>query len=113
MKSKIGFIAVGQAAGNIGLLLEQRGYKVLYINTSQEDLNTLPGAKFKHHIKNGEGCNKDRLKAKQALMDDFEFISRKISEGFETCEFLYIIFSSEEELAAEQDRCCPICCLGI
>ena len=54
MKNKIGFIAVGQAAGNIGLLLEQRGYKVLYINTSQEDLNTLPGAKFKHHIKNGE-----------------------------------------------------------
>ena len=94
MKNKIGFIAVGQAAGNIGLILEQKGYKVLYINTSQEDLDTLSNAKFKHHIKDGEGCNKDRLKAKQALMDDFESISRKISEGLGACEFVYVIFSS-------------------
>lgn len=93
MKSKIGFIAVGQAAGNIGLIFEQKGYQVFYINTSKEDLDTLSGAKFKHHIKNGEGCNKDRLKAKQALMDDFNSISRKISEGM-TCEFLYVMFSS-------------------
>lgn len=94
MKNKIGFIAVGQAAGNVGLILEQKGYKVLYINTSQEDLDTLSNAKFKHHIKDGEGCNKDRLKAKQALMDDFESISRKISEGLGACEFVYVIFSS-------------------
>ena len=94
MKNKIGFIAVGQAAGNVGLILEQKGYKVLYINTSQEDLDTLSNAKFKHHIKGGEGCNKDRLKAKQALMDDFESISRKISEGLGACEFIYVIFSS-------------------
>ncbi len=93
MKSKIGFIAVGQAAGNIGLIFEQKGYQVFYINTSKEDLDTLPGAKFKHHIKDGEGCNKDRLKAKQALIDDFDSISRKISEGL-SCDFVYIIFSS-------------------
>ncbi len=93
MKEKIGFIAVGQAGGNIGSRLELKGYKVLYINTSQEDLSTLNNAKFKHHIKDGEGCNKDRLKAKQALIDDFDAISRKIQEGFD-CEFIYVIFSS-------------------
>lgn len=93
MKDRIGFIAVGQAGGNIGTKLEQKGYKVLYINTSLEDLSTLGNAKFKHHIKNGEGCNKDRLKAKQALIDDFDAVSRKIQEGLET-EFLYVIFSA-------------------
>lgn len=93
MKNRIGFIAVGQAGGNIGVKLEQKGYKVLYINTSQEDLDTLGNAKFKHHIKNGEGCNKDRLKAKQALVDDFDEINRKIQEGIDT-EFVYVIFSA-------------------
>ena len=39
MKKKISFVAVGQAAGNIGRLFEQKGYSVIYVNTSQEDLN--------------------------------------------------------------------------
>lgn len=93
MKNRIGFIAIGQAGGNIGSRLELRGYPVLYINTSQEDLDTLGNAKYKHHIKNGEGCNKDRLKAKQALIDDYDAISRKIVETLNT-EFIYVIFSA-------------------
>lgn len=93
MKNKISFIAVGQAGGNLGMIFERNGYKVLYINTSQEDLDTLSGAKFKHHIKNGEGCNKDRNKAKQALIDDFDNVSRKIQEGLET-ELIYVLFAS-------------------
>lgn len=93
MKDRIGFIAVGQAGGNIGTKLESKGYPVLYINTSEEDLSTLGNSKFKHHIKGGEGCNKDRKKAKQALADDFDEVSRKIKEGLET-EFIYLIFSS-------------------
>lgn len=31
MRNEIGFIAIGQAAGNIGLLLEEKGYNVLFI----------------------------------------------------------------------------------
>ena len=65
MKNKIAFVAVGQAGGNIGRLFEQKGFSVLYVNTSQEDLDTLDHAKFKHHITGGEGCNKDRRKAKR------------------------------------------------
>ena len=41
MKKKISFIAVGQAGGNIGQLFEEKGFPVLYVNTSQEDLDTL------------------------------------------------------------------------
>lgn len=93
MKDRIGFIAIGQAGGNIGSRLELKGYPVLYINTSQEDLDTLGNAKYKHHIKDGEGCNKDRLKAKQALIDDYDAISRKINEVLNT-EFIYVIFSA-------------------
>lgn len=93
MKSKIGFIAVGQAGGNIGFLFEKSGYPVLYINTSEEDLGTLKEAKYKHHIKGGEGCNKDRMKAKQLIMEDFKVISRKVNDSL-SCEFLYIIFAS-------------------
>ena len=78
MKNKIAFVAVGQAGGNIGQLFEQKGYNVLYINTSQEDLDTLEKAKFKYHIPNGEGCNKDRRKAKQLVIDDFDQIAAEI-----------------------------------
>ena len=78
MKNKIAFVAVGQAGGNIGQLFEQNGYNVLYINTSQEDLDTLEKAKFKYHIPNGEGCNKDRRKAKQLVIDDFDQIAAQI-----------------------------------
>lgn len=93
MKNKIGFVAVGQAGGNVGFLLEKAGYSVLYLNTSQEDLETLKEAKYKHHIAGGEGCNKDRMKAKQLIMDDFEVINRKISDSL-SCEMIYVIFSS-------------------
>ena len=93
MKNRISFLAVGQAGGNIGLKFEQKGYKVLYINTSREDLDTLGTAKFKHHIKNGEGSNYDRKKAKEAVINDYEEISKKIIEGLDT-EFDYAIFSS-------------------
>ena len=59
----IGFIGVGQAGGNIVQLFERKGYPVMYINTSQEDLNTLKDSKYVYHITNGEGANKDRDKA--------------------------------------------------
>ena len=41
MKKKISFIAVGQAGGNIGQLFEGKGFPVLYVNTSQEDLDKI------------------------------------------------------------------------
>lgn len=80
MKNKIGFVAIGQGGGNIGKLIEDKGYKVLYLNTSLEDLDTLKDAKFKHHIKDGEGCNHDRLKAKKLVAADFEAIYEEVEK---------------------------------
>lgn len=93
MKSKIGFLAIGQAGGNIGQLLEAKGYTVLFINTSKEDLNTLDKAKFKYHITGGEGCNRDRHKAKQLVIDDFDNIAQEIDNKLKT-DIIYCIFSS-------------------
>lgn len=45
IRSDVGFVCIGQAAGNIGLLFEEKGYNVLYINTSSEDLALLKNAK--------------------------------------------------------------------
>lgn len=92
MKNKIGFIAVGQAGGNIGSKFEELGYDVIFLNTSEEDLSTL-STKFKYHIKGGEGCNKDRNKAKDLVIEDFENISEEIGEKLKK-EFIYVIFSS-------------------
>lgn len=91
MKKKIGFIAVGQAGGNIGKLFEQRGFSVLYINTSKEDLDITKG-KYKYHIKNGEGCSKNRNKAKELIIKDFENIVKEYNSKIES-EMVYIIFA--------------------
>jgi cell division GTPase FtsZ len=93
MRNKIGFIAIGQAGGNIGRLLEEKGYSVLFINTSQEDLDTLQDVKYKYHIPGGEGCNKDRAKAKKLIIDNYDIISKEISEKINK-DMLFVIFSS-------------------
>lgn len=94
MKSKIGFVAIGQAGGNIGKLLEQKGFSVLYLNTSTEDLDTLQDVTHKYHITGGEGCNHDRQKAKQLVIDDFDNIAQEIDNKIGDKEILFVIFAS-------------------
>lgn len=93
MKQKIAFVAIGQAGGNIGLLFEEYGFTVLYLNTSEEDLSTLEKAKYKYHIAGGEGCNKDRRKAKQLIIDDYDQIAAEI-EARITADMIFVIFAS-------------------
>ena len=89
----IGFIGVGQAGGNIVQLFEQEGYPAMYINTSQEDLNTLKDSKYVYHITNGEGANKDRDKAKQLVIDDYDNIAAMVDKILDS-EILFVVFSS-------------------
>lgn len=93
MRKKIGFVAIGQAGGNIGKLFEDKGFSVLYLNTSQEDLRTIRNAKYTYHIAGGEGCNKDRAKAKRLVEDDFDNISREVYEKMDV-SMVYVIFAS-------------------
>lgn len=93
MKSRYSFVALGQGGGNIGYLFEQRGYPVLYINTSQEDLDTLENAKFKYHIPEGDGSHKSRPRAKQLVIDDFDNIASEI-ESKVKADLTFVIFSA-------------------
>lgn len=93
MKKKIGFVAVGQAGGNIGKLFEEKGFSVLYLNTSREDLQTLKDVKFTYHIAGGEGCNRNRAKAKRLVAEDFGNISKEIYEKMDV-SMIYVIFAS-------------------
>lgn len=93
MKDKIAFVAIGQAGGNIGQLFEERGFSVLYLNTSEEDLATLSGAKYKYHITCGEGCNKDRRKAKQLVIDDYDKIAAEMDAKIKA-DIIFVVFAS-------------------
>lgn len=93
MKHEIGFVAVGQAGGNIGSVLEDRGFNVFYLNTSSEDLSTLEKAKHKYHVKDGEGCHKDRNKAKTLLARDLDKIMAEIKNKVPE-KMVFVIFST-------------------
>jgi len=93
MSKNIGFVALGQGGGNIGMLLEKRGYTVLFMNTSQEDLDTLKDVKHSYHITNGEGCNKDRDKSKSLIIEDFDNIAKQIEDKVKE-DYIYVIFSA-------------------
>ena len=93
MKKEIGFVAVGQAGGNIGSVLEEKGFNVLYLNTSAEDLSTLEKAKYKYHIEGGEGCHKDRDKAKTLFARDFDKILEEIKTKVPE-KIVFVIFST-------------------
>lgn len=93
MKKDVAFICVGQAGGNIGTLFEERGYNVMFINTSEEDLNILKNSTHKYHLKNGEGCAKDRDKAKQLLAGDIDPLIDQIRATI-TQKYVFVIFSS-------------------
>lgn len=87
------FVGVGQAGGNIGWLAEKLGYGAAYINSSQQDLDTIVGGKHKYLIKGGIGCSKDRNLSKQLFVADLgniaEFIRVKIVNTVRTIFVVY------------------------
>ena len=93
MNKDIAFLSVGQAGGNIGSLFEELKFKVMYINTSIEDLLTLSNAKNIYHLRDGEGAAKDRNIAKDLLMADIQNLQTEIVKTI-TEEFIFVIFSS-------------------
>lgn len=77
-------------------LLWERLYDMdcLYVNTSQQDLDTLhPSAVHKYHITGGEGCNKDREKSKLLVDNDYDNILYHI-QNFKGKTHIVIVFSA-------------------
>ena len=94
IRSSIGFIGVGQAGGNICSLFEAKGFSALYINTSLEDLNTLGKAKNIFHLAGGEGTAKERERAKELVIDNFNDVSDAIEIVLGQTEFIFVVFSA-------------------
>lgn len=93
MKNRIAFVCIGQAAGNIGDLLAEKGYNVFAINTSKEDISTLRNVKHTYHIPGGLGCSKDRDVAKKMLATSYEQIVDQL-RSYVTEDIIYFIFSA-------------------
>ena len=92
MREQFGIIGLGQAGGNIANLFEGKGYDTVYVNTSQEDLNTIKGV-HKLHVTGADGAAKDRKKVLQLAMESFGDIVQKI-ESIITQKYIAVIFSS-------------------
>jgi len=94
LTKEFSFICIGQAGGNIGSLFEAKGHDVLYINTSIEDLNTLPNAKHKYHITSAEGSAKSRDRAKGLIISNWDEIEVWISEAIQHPSIIFVVFSA-------------------
>ena len=92
MREQFGIVGLGQAGGNIANLFENKGYDTIYVNTSQEDLNTIKGV-HKLHVTGADGAAKDRKKVLQLAMESFGDIVQKI-ENIITQKYIIVIYSS-------------------
>ncbi len=92
MRKEVAFISVGQCGGNVGKIFQSNDFNVLFINSAKEDLELINSNK-KYHLNMGEGCNKDRTKAKILLKNDInnlvDYINKNIKE-----EFIFLIGSA-------------------
>lgn len=95
MKQRIGFLGLGQCGGNIASIFESNGYNCLFINTCEQDLESLPvSVKFRYKIKNAEGCSHDRLKAIQYIKHHYSEIIDQIRDKLSFCNLIYFCFST-------------------
>ena len=96
MKNKIGIICIGQAGGNLGSMLKNEKFDVVFINSSKGDLDTLKtvNENEKYHITDGFGCAKERVIAKKIAQKDFNNINAFLNKSLGEKDFYYIAFSS-------------------
>lgn len=88
-----GFLGIGQCGGNITKKFEEAGYPCVIANSSLEDLSTR-NAKNKLHFKNGQGCHKNRKKAKVLLKENLEILIDEVRSKMPTIKTLFICASS-------------------
>lgn len=94
MKENTLFIGIGQAGGNIVRKFEEKGFFTFYINTSAEDLYTIPTSDIrKFHIPTAFGCNKDRKKALDYTKQYFSMIIDSIDRRYPLQNQVIFVFS--------------------
>lgn len=93
MRKDVCFVCVGQCAGNIGSLLEKKGYSVLFINTAESDLALLQKAKHVFKVPGERGCNQDPEKAQGVFAQHYKAIMDKI-HSFARERIVYFVSSA-------------------
>lgn len=95
LKGRVGFVAIGAYGGNQGELFYKAGYPVIFINTAQQDLDSLTDIpdSDKYHIPGGEGCSKDRSKSKTIFSADIDNVVNVIKEKLVGLDYIFIIGS--------------------
>lgn len=88
-----GFLGIGQFGGNVTKKFEETGYSCVIANSSLEDLATR-NAKNKLHFKNGQGCHKNRKKAKALLKENLEALIDEVRSKMPTIRTLFVCDSS-------------------
>lgn len=78
MRDNINVLALGACGSNIGVKFLEQGFKVAFVNSSREDLDVIK-APIKIHIKNGEGCAKNRALVKQLVMESIDELIQDIT----------------------------------
>lgn len=97
MKNKVIFVGVGQCGCNLAAEMYDRGYKAIFVNTSDLDLHGLRvDDKYVVKIEDSDGCSGNRNKAKELfatngakIMSD---IDGKIKE-LGNAEYVYFSYS--------------------
>lgn len=92
MRKQFGIIGLGQCGSNIASLFEKKQYTTVYVNTSQEDLNSIKGV-HKIAIPGAEGAAKDRKRVIKLAMESFPDIIEKVQSVI-IQKYILIIFSS-------------------
>ena len=95
LKGRVGFVAIGAYGGNQGELFSKAGYSVVFINTAQQDLDSLTDIpdSDKYHIPGGEGCSKDRSKSKTIFSEDLDNVINVIKDKLVGLDYIFIIGS--------------------
>lgn len=88
-----GFLGIGQFGGNVTKNFEEANYPCVIANSSLEDLATR-NAKNKLHFKNGQGCHKNRKKAKIMLKENLEMLIDEVRSKMPSITTLFICASS-------------------
>lgn len=92
-KSKITWIGLGQAGGNIAQIAEVKyGYSTICINTSKEDLSSLKNIKYPIWIENGIGAAKDRKSVIRLMSESIDDVVGKINT-LVTGDIAIVVFS--------------------
>lgn len=92
MRNQFGILGLGACGSNIASLFEKKQYTTVYVNTSQEDLNSIKGI-HKIAIPGAEGAAKDRKRVLQLATESFPDIIEKIQSVI-TQKYILVIFSS-------------------